>query len=359
MSDDYTIHLPPFVPIRRPDWQISLDDVRSAADLPPYLFLGQLDASSFDSSKAGWSATWRRDESTWFRLHFDAKSGTIEARDAWLGLDGCITDLGTPDLSLLTKMRFMWPVESWEEKAEEELQTRWNLKYVQAKKGDTLVAGLPDGLMKTLLLPVPVELLPILVETFIGFREDATMDFPVNGYVTPAMGAVNYVEGKNPEWAQDPEELFLRTLVATGLPPADLPVREVAESGSAAWTVRRIACMSFLAVPFAGLIPLLGRLEAAGLVSVGPMASGDGQPGLDSVEFSGCVVQAGKEFETETIAWFSPDGKRRVFWKMPQDHIEVFQEQAAHRDDDLEVPRRAAAEIVARSKEWLRQALEV
>ena len=204
MNGGFIIHLPTHAPRRRACTYIPLDQVREPHDLPPYLFMGRLDESTFTTGTKGWSATWRRTDDTWFRIDFDAADRRVDARDSWLARDGFYTCMHHTDLRALAQMRFMSPVAAWENQAEETLEARWNLKYLKAEDGDWLMAGLPDGLMKTLMLPIPVEALPRLVDTFIGFRDAPGMDFPVSGYVVPVMGAVNYLEGPNPDWAMDP-----------------------------------------------------------------------------------------------------------------------------------------------------------
>ncbi len=357
MNTDTLIHLPTHLPVRREYPRVPLTDVKAPIDLPPYLFMGPLDEDCFTSNAAGWSATWRRNADTWLRLDYDALSHAIEARETWHGVEGFFSHLGRPDLKILTQMRFTTPVKAWEEHAEQLLQSRWNLKYLKAEDGDLILAGLPDGLMKTLLLPLPVASLPVLVDALAGFRSDPDMDFPVSGFVQPTFSAVNYIEGKNPPWSEVPEDLFFQTFLATGFPPVSLPVREASKDGSAAWTVRRIVCMADLGVPFAGMIPLLERLEARGLLASGPMYSSEEAPDIGSVEFSGCIVQAGKEFQAESIAWAPPDRKRRVFWKMPEGLLETFTAHAAHRDDAPGIARTQATGLVAQSRQWMEELL--
>lgn len=354
MKPDHIIHLPTFSPARRPFPNVPLDRVKAPTDLPPYLFPGPLDESAFSCGAKGWSATWRRDSGTWLRIDYDADDRRIDARDAWLGVDGAFSSLHKPDLRLLWQMRFMSPNAVWEKKAEETLEARWNLKYVAADKQGLQVAGLPDGPMKTLVLPVPADRLPHLVEAFAGLRGKELLDFPVSGYVLPALGTVNYVEGKNPPWASNPDALYLASFQATGLPPIDSPAREEARDGSAAWTVRRLAYLAFIGVPFAGLVPLLEYLGRSALIPAGPMASGS-DPGTESVEFSACVVPAGVEIGSESLAWWPSDRKRRVFWQMPGGHMRIFEDHAAHRDDPPDNARARASALAAESAGWLRQ----
>ena len=328
MNKEFTLHLPTHLPLCREHPRKPLDAIVSLSDLPPYLFMGRLDEASFRSDSSGWSATWCRDATTWFRIDYDAKDGVVHAREQWLGCEGLYSCMHHNELGRLAQMRFMSPVQSWENRAEQILQARWNLKYLKAEEGDWMMAGIPDGFMKTLMLPLPADALPFLVNTFARFRDDPAMDFPVSGYVLPVMGTVNYVEGKNPPWACDPGDLYLRTFLASGFPPLAEPVRECTNDGSAAWTVRRLNCMAFIGVPFAGMIPFLEKLEQGGLLAAGPMQSSDENPGVSSVEFSGCILPVGKEFSLQSLAWWPEDRKRRVFWSMPEDHMQLYKEHA-------------------------------
>jgi hypothetical protein len=358
-SDHGTIHLPAHSPCRRPDPHIAVEAVKAPDDLPPYLFMGHLDASTFALDPRGWSATWGQGSRDGFRLDYDRESGILKAEGQWLGVHSRLFPQGRTPLTELAQLRCLCPIDAWEEKARSTLPARWNLMYLAAGKGDPVIAGVPEGPLKTLLLPIAVDFLPQLVECFARFGDDPRMDFPVNGFITPVRGAVNYVEGRNPDWSQDAGELFMRTFFATGFPPSDTPVREQGSDGSAAWTIRRIAYLAFINVPLAGLVTLLEQLERAGLLSKGPVRSVSQQPGLDSVEFSGCIVPFGKEFEAESIDWMSPDRARRVHWRMPEDYVEVFRSRQAYRTDEPAVARRAAAEVVTKSREWLREAFEI
>lgn len=357
MSNEFILHLPTHLPVRRDYPHVAMDAVMSIADLPPYLFMGPIDESTFRIDSTGWTVTWRSNEETWFRIEYDAKAGFIHAHDQWLGCTGVHSCIQHNELDKLAKMLFMAPVRAWEEKAKEVFQSRWNLEYIKAEEGDWMVAGIPDGLMKMLMLPLSVDALPVLFDTVANFRDDPVMDFPVSGYVLPVMGTVNYVEGKNPDWTRDPGDLFIRTLLATGFSPLAEPVREVANDGTAAWTIRRLACMAFIGVPFAGMITLLEKLEQAGLLAVRPMKPDEEYPGMGSIEFSGCVLPFAKAFSLKSVDWWPEDRKRRIFWLLPEDHMKIFAEHASHRDDAPDEGRRVADEIAAKSRELLAEVL--
>jgi hypothetical protein len=319
------IYLSRHIPIRREYPEVPLGNVRAPTDLPPYLFLGPLDESGFISSENGWNATWKRDEATWFHIDYDRKADGLTCRDCWKGLDGHFSGMHGGDLKKLARIHFLAPFSEWEDLAAKTFQERWNINYCKPEKTDVIIAGMPDGLMKTLILPVQANWLPVLRQTFAGFLNDAQIDFPVGGFVTLLDGGVWYSEQGNPHWVRSPEELLKRTADATGLPPVGQPERECANDGNAGRKVRRSCFAAFIHVPFAGLGTLLNRLGEAGLLSAGPMNSNPIHPGADSVEFSGCVLPASKEVQLKGIAWSAKDGRRRVFWNMPKNYLELLQ----------------------------------
>ena len=75
--------------------------------------------------------------------------------------------------------------------------------------------------------------------------------------------SINYVEGKAPEWTRDEGQVFYSSLNDSGFPPNGLPVREVAQNGSAAWTLRRSIYAVLVDLPFAGLADFLTRAASA------------------------------------------------------------------------------------------------
>lgn len=69
------------------DWNPAL--VRSAADLPQYLILGDLAPSTFELSAGSWSARWQgKEDDTYFDVAYKAETGRWEVRQTWCGLDG-------------------------------------------------------------------------------------------------------------------------------------------------------------------------------------------------------------------------------------------------------------------------------
>lgn len=299
-----------------------------------------------------------QDGRTWFRIDFDAGDQAVHAHVSWLGCEGVHSCVRNGSLAQLAQLCFMWPVDSWEDKAAEVLEKRWNLKYFKMEPWEPGFVGIPDGPFRTLILPLSAEALPALVEAFAGFRSDPAIDFPVSGFVVPLAGSVSYVEGKNPGWSNTPENLFLRTFLATGLVPAGIPIRERTSDGDAVWTILRRACVAFIGVPFAGMIALLENLHRAGLLAAGPMHSDAHGPLTDSVEFSGCIVPDGRLLTPDTIEWWSEDRKRRISWMLPEDYLELFRGHLIHRNDHPDKAKRFARAIAEHLDTRLHLALQ-
>jgi hypothetical protein len=86
--------------------------------------------------------------------------------------------------------------------------------------------------------------------------------YPIDVEAKLVTQAVNYLEGKAPEWTTRGDIVLIQSLIETGLIPHCLPVRETANDGSAAWTLRREIYFLFIRLPFAGLTDFLARISS-------------------------------------------------------------------------------------------------
>src|SRR5512137_3027741 len=58
-------------------------------ELPPYLLLGRLDRSTFQSGEAGWSARWIGDvPETFVEAKYDRAKRRLTLHQVWRGIDG-------------------------------------------------------------------------------------------------------------------------------------------------------------------------------------------------------------------------------------------------------------------------------
>jgi hypothetical protein len=328
MFEENTIVLPKFLPTRR-SWSGKLPEhIGRASDLPPYLFLGELDETSIRDDKTSWQAIWQRDAETWHRLEYDKHQHMLKSYWCWQGSSGGFSLMHSLDWRMLTQLKFSAHIDTWEEAALEIIEGEWNVRYIKHEEGIPLMAGMPDGLMKTFCLPVSAHQLGDLVTAFESLGDNTGIDFPVTGFVRFVYSSVHYVEGKNPDWATDAQAISDLTIVSTGLPILTDIERKVAADGSAAWTVWRLIYMAFIHVPFAGVLPLIQHLANFGLIAKGPMSSEPEGPNIGSIELAGAILPAGLEFQTKSIHWGDKQRSRQVYYLMPENLMASMMEMA-------------------------------
>jgi len=100
---------------------------------------------------------------------------------------------------------------------------------------------------------------------------------------------------------------FNQSVVETGLVPQGFPVREVANDGSAAWTLRREIYFLFIGLPFAGLTDFLSRMASAN----GPIRNA-ADPDF-RFELRPIVIPAAFELQTESLALWDMARTTRSF----------------------------------------------
>ena len=240
-----------YAPDRAPfswrDWNPNL--VRSAADIPPYLILGDLDASTFENSAGGWSARWQgTEDDTYLDATDKAKAGCWE-------------------------MQFP---SNWDREARSRLQSDYQLTVIEQPENGYSVSGSPLAY-------------PITVDAKLVFQ------------------ALNYLEGKAPEWTSQQALAFNQSVVETGLAPQGFPVREEANDGSAAWTLRREIYFLFVGLPFAGLTDFLSRMATPN----GPIRRA-ADPDF-RFELRPIVMPAAFERQTESLAIWDTARTTRSF----------------------------------------------
>ncbi len=123
MSDTYTNTvisaaidvLPPVIPLPQIDrpyagTDCSPSEVKSPADLPNRLFLGDLDEQSFQSSANGWSAAYLDDDGeTRVDINYDHKADRLAMSQTWRGDFGAGCIVGTNDFGHLARNSFGFP----------------------------------------------------------------------------------------------------------------------------------------------------------------------------------------------------------------------------------------------------------
>ena len=278
------------------DWDPAL--VKSAADLPQYLILGDLDPSTFDQSASGWSARWQGTESdTYFDVAYKADVTRWEIRQTWCGLDGGFSLYPARillDKVIVQALYTQFPG-NWDGAAKSQLETAYQVTVVEQQEDAHTFCGIPDGAFRTIIFPIAVRNLHPIRKWIQDLVEESPLTYPINVDAKLVFQVLNYLEGKAPDWTTQQAVAFNQSVIETGLTPHGFPVREVANDGSAAWTLRREIYFLFIRLPFAGLTDFLIRMTSAN----GPIrASFD--PDL-RFELRPVVIPAAFEIQTESV----------------------------------------------------------
>lgn len=302
------------LPVRRPFSFEAFDPVRvrGVEDLPPHLVMGPLDPSSFVKTAAGWSATFHGPEpDSHLRMSFAADRASFRLEQAWRGIDGglCVAPANLPLGRIVGQMLLRRFPRAWDLAAKDLLQQAFQLTYIEQPEHIPSICGIPDGPFRTLALPVAIHSLATVRSWIEEGVARSPFPFPCAAEARFVVQAVNFVEQEAPAWSRSAQVLFERSRAETGTEAFEMPFREVAQDGSAAWTLRRPVCLVMLTVPFAGLMSLLARLQA----HPGPIRDRTAAP--VRIEWSPMVIPAGFEQHAGEIQLWDAGRTTRTCWQ--------------------------------------------
>lgn len=292
-------------PVRLP--AVAPGEVKSAADLPPRLLLGDLVADSFVTDAKGWSAEWRDADGPSLRVK--CAGGLLGVEQQFAGLSGLSLVGAERFADLLHLLRQTYPKEWWD-KLGEDLEARYNLRVFPPREEDPVGAAFPDGYLLALVLPVAADRLGDLFALHKAMAGDAGLRTEIKGYLRLGFSVVNYLEGRNPPMLSHPAGLVLHHVNALGTPAAELPVREVDETGQAAWTLRRSHYLYVAHCHLREAARLVARLSEAGFI--GAAGGGEGYP--QGPEFAAALLPFGYEYAAANAYWFDARRTRRLFY---------------------------------------------
>lgn len=290
--------------------------VRVAADLPPYLILGDLDATSFTRSEQGWSATWQGSESgTHFHVGYEATEHRYQLRQTWQGLDGgfSICPARIPLDKLILETLYEQFPSNWDHAAKQGLEERFQITFVEQPRDAYSFCGMPDGAFRTIAFPVAIKNLRPVRDWLGKGVAKSRLPYPVSAEAKLLFQAINYLEGKAPDWTATQVLLFNNSLAETGIAPAGFPVKETANDGSAAWTLRREVYVLFVGLPFAGLADVLERMATTN----GPIRLRS-DPQL-RIELQPVVIPAAFELMTRSMTFWDKERTTRCFWQFAEE----------------------------------------
>jgi len=290
-----------FAPDRAPfSWRdLNPALVRSASNIPQYLVLGDLDPSTFELSNAGWSARWQGNESdTHFDVTYKAKTKQWHIRQTWCGLDGgfSIFPAAMPLDKVIAEGVYMQFPRTWDSGAKLQLESTYQITIIEQPENAYAFFGIPDGAFRTIAFPIAVRNLRPMRQWIQDIVAESPLTYPITVEAKLIFQALNYLEGKAPDWTSQRAVMFNHSVAETGLAPQGLPVREEANDGSAAWTLRREIYFLFIGLPFAGVTDFLSRMVSAN----GPIRT-FADPDF-RFELRPVVIPAGFELQTESLA---------------------------------------------------------
>ena len=290
------------------DWDPAL--VRSAEDLPQYLILGDLDPSTFRQSTGIWSARWQgTEDDTHFDVAYKADTGRWQIRQTWCGLDGGFSVYPTrmPLDKVIAQALYMQFPRNWDSAAKSQIESEYQITVVEQPENAYTFCGIPDGAFRTIIFPIAVRNLRPVRQWMQEIVEESPLTYPITVEAKLVFQALNYLEGKAPNWTTQEAVAFNQSVIETGLAPHGFPVREVANDGSAAWTLRREIYFLVIGLPFAGLTDFLNRM----VTDNGPIRAAS-DPDL-RFELQPVVVPAAFEMQTESVAFWDQPRTTRSF----------------------------------------------
>lgn len=177
----------------------------------------------------------------------------------------------------------------------------YQITYVDQPENSYTLCGIPDGAFRTIVFPIAVRNLRPVRQWIQEIIEESPLTYPISVEVKRVFRALNYLEGKAPDWTPQEAVVFYQSVIETGLAPEGFPVRETANDGSAAWTLHREIYFLFIVVPFAGLTDFLGPM----VTDNGPFRAVS-DPGL-RFELQPIVIPALFDMQAESVAlWDRP-----------------------------------------------------
>lgn len=292
------------------DWDPAL--VRSVKDIPGYLILGDLDKSTFQLSPGGWSARWQgKENDTYFDVAYMSSARRWEVRQTWRGLDGGFSSYPARISldKLICQALYMQFPNNWDRAAKLQLESVYQVTVVEQPENAYSFCGVPDGAFRTIVFPIAVSNLRPMRQWLQGVIDEYPLAYPIDVEAKLVFQALNYLEGKAPEWTAQPVTAFKHSVMETGLAPNGFPVLEKASDGSASWTLRREVYFLFISLPFAGLTDFLNRMASKS----GPIRTST-DPDF-RFELRPIVIPAAFEMQTESLVLWDKERTTRSFLK--------------------------------------------
>lgn len=274
-----------------------LADVRTVDDLPSRLIFGDLVQESFMSLPDGWSAQFRDAKNN--GLDISVEAGRFTAKPRFLGSEGLSVGPAAHKQAFGELMNLA--AGQWDGALKRYLEDRYSIRVADPDPYQPHFLHLPDGWLKSILVPVAPEQLPALLAWHMSLADDTELGASQTGAVSFAFNAINYVEGRCANGLDDAASLMLRSLLTSNTPLKAEVIRECANDGTAAWTVRRDAYL-YRCTAFLHDVPrVVELLSQSGLLS-------------DDPDLCASVTPAELMFVSKEARWWSSQNECRITW---------------------------------------------
>ena len=275
----------------------TLADVMEKADLPDRLLFGELVDDSFRKDPSGWSVAYRDGFGNGVDLEVSGEK--FRATPFFLGKKSFSIGPATRKESFLQLIALA--SDHWALALKEHLEARYPVNVAESPEPLPIACYLPDGWLRTLLIPVPEERLGDVLRFHLALADDPLLGAPQMGSLALQPQVINYVEGCAPEGCDEPSSLVLRHLLSCNTPLLCEPVREEGNDGTAAWTLRRLAYLYRCSCFLRDVPRVMEKLFAAGLLSTEP-------------DLWSSIVPAELAHAAEYISWWSGKRECRSTW---------------------------------------------
>jgi hypothetical protein len=192
------------------DWNPATVDC--AENLPQYLILGTLDRASFAKSADGWSARWQgTEEDTYFDVAYKAGDHCWWISQTWQGLGDGFTfyTADAPLGTVIAQCVYREFPRHWDLSAKQRLESEYQITVIEQAEKISSICGIPDGAFRTIVFPVDVNNIRKIEHAIHDSIKRSLPMYPIDVEAKLVTQAVNYLEGKAPEWTTRGDMAYL------------------------------------------------------------------------------------------------------------------------------------------------------
>ena len=256
----------PEIAARRKSGPMPPAAVRSAADLPDRLFVGDLVPESFEVLPRGWRARYEdAAPETWAKLEFvRGKPPLLRVSAAFRGSDGFASQTPASGFGSLAHAAIVLP-QPWLAALRERL-AGLEIDLFDAPGGADFIGTFPDGWLMKIIVPVAVRDLSRIGVFHRCVEADPQRSTAVRSMLRPWSSWVEYAVGRSPVAAESPDAVAARIADEWGLPQIEAPAFFDHPEGPRVLRVRRHHFNLDVTTPFRDFERVVHALAESGLV---------------------------------------------------------------------------------------------